>query len=154
MAQATTMSGRRLLLIAVAALGLMLVPSIAGTDSYWFESYERAARLIDAGNFDESARILDMLIQEHPAPVASLRVPGDRYIDYLPYYQRARILLQRGDTLAASHNLDICEAFGAIQQSRRTESDLKTLREQIARTESARAGQPKPAVAAIGAVKK
>lgn len=144
----------RILFVAVAVVCFSLIPSSTSAENYWFERYERAVSLIDAGMHDEARAILDRLIVEHPTPIASLRVPGDRYVDYLPYYQRARILLHKGETRSAAHNLDICEAFGAIQKSRQSEENLKSLREQIVRVETAQAGKPKPAVAAVGTSKK
>lgn len=152
MTNATVSGGRNLLLILTAAICFTLIPK-AGAENYWFERYERAVSLIEAGSHDEAALLLDKLIQEHPAPMASVRIPGDRYIDYLPYYQRARIQLERGDTRAAAHSLDICEAFGAIQQTRLGADGLKELRTQIAQAASARTGRTKPPVATAGVTK-
>ena len=135
--------GRRLL-IAVAALVAPLAMSVdVMADSYWFETYERVVDMVDAGQMSEAAPILAALIQAHPIPTTGARVPGDRFIDYLPYYQRARIQLSAGNTQAASHSLDICEAFGAIQQNRRTYKALLALRKQIAAQEASKmAGLP------------
>lgn len=97
--------------------------------TYWFENYERAVALIDAGKTSEASTLLERVIKDHPVPESCLKVPGDRCIDYIPYFHRARIQVSRGDTRGASHSLDVTEAFGVM--NKRTEKELVRLRERI-----------------------
>jgi hypothetical protein len=121
------------------ALALAL-PASRGAygQTYWFETYERAVRMIDRGEAAEASPLLDSLIREHPYPISGLRVPGDRSIDYLPHFQRARIHLYRGDARAAAHSLDIEEAFGAVVGNKRASKQLLKLRQQIETMEAVR----------------
>jgi hypothetical protein len=124
-------SGRSLLIIAVvlAAWFAALVPAQA--QSYWFETYDRTVSLIDDGQMAEASALLSRVIEDHPYPVACLRIPGDRCIDYLPYYQRARIQFATGKVREAAHSLDISNAFGAALQTRRARAAFNTLRERV-----------------------
>jgi hypothetical protein len=125
--------GRHLpLSVSIVALGLMaFTPAPALAQSYWFHAYERVAAMIESGRMAEAAPLLEELIQEHPYPIACLKVPGDRCIDYLPYFQRARIQIHNDDVRGAAHSLDISEAFGAVLQNRRTEREFLILRRRI-----------------------
>ena len=126
------------LILGFAAV--LLSSSPAGAQSfYWFESYERAVSMVDAGSFSEASEMLDSLIESHPLPVVGMRVPGDRFIDYVPYFERARIAVAGGDLLAASHNLDICEAFGVSDQNNRMARKIATLRKTITDRHGAKA---------------
>ena len=122
----------RPLLIGAVILGVCLAalpPALAQT--YWFETYDRMVTLIDEGKMSEASTLLGQLLKEHPYPISCQRIPGDRCINYLPYYQRARIQLRAGDIRRADHSLDISSAFGAVLKSKRSESAYLSLRQQI-----------------------
>jgi hypothetical protein len=117
-------------------LGAVLLVALGGAtlvsaQSYWFETYERAVELIEDHQLDEAETLLDQVIADQPLPRAFVRVPGNRFIDYLPYFQRARIQAMRGDYESAAHSLDVSEAFGAVTARRRQTADLRALREQV-----------------------
>ena len=59
---------------------------------------------------------------------SAIRVPGNRFIHYLPYFQQARIQVERGDYDQAAHNLDVSEAFGAVRFDRRRLAEFQSLR--------------------------
>lgn len=122
---------------------MAFTPALA--QSYWFHTYERVAAMINSGRMAEAAPLLEELIQEHPYPIACLKVPGDRCIDYLPYFQRARLQIHNGDVRGAAHSLDISEAFGAVLQNRRTERELLNLRRRIRSMAPAESPGPFPA---------
>lgn len=130
--------GRALIVSTMLATSVVLsAPAHART--YWYETYQRAVELIERGRSADAAPLVDRLIQEHPVPVSGYMLPGERFIDYLPYYQRARIQLARGDAAGAASSLDICEGFGAILRTRRSRSDLERLRREIAVVSGSRA---------------
>ena len=124
----------RTLAVLMPALLLLLATSVfaVSTQTYWYESYEKAAYLIDKGKFDEASPILDTLIERYPAPVASVRIPGDRFLTYAPYYHRARIEFARRDFAAAFDSLQTSKAFGALEQDRHALEDIENLLQQIA----------------------
>lgn len=124
----------RSLAVLLPTLLLLLGTSVfaLSTQTYWYESYEKAAYLIDKGKFDEASPILDTLIERYPAPVASVRIPGDRFLTYAPYYHRARIEFARSDFPAALESLQISKAHGALVQDRRALQDIENLLQQIA----------------------
>ena len=113
--------------VAIVALGA----GSAAAQSYWFEDYQRVVVMIDKGQHQEASQLLNKLVSERPFPSSCVRIPGDRCIDYLPYYQRARIELSLNDTRGASRSLDIEGAFGAVFRNRRTERDFLQLRQQV-----------------------
>lgn len=119
-------------------------PCLAQT--YWFEDYQRVVGLIDEGRFGEASPLLDRLIAAHPYPIAGLKIPGDRRIDYLPYYQKARIQMATGDARSASHNLDISEAFGATAKNKRLRAEFTRLRQEISALEASRTTRQGPQV--------
>jgi predicted negative regulator of RcsB-dependent stress response len=123
---------RSAFVLAVLALVGLASWNLAAAQTYWFESYQRAVELIDAGRTQEAARLLEPLIQDHPFPVAGVRIPGSQLLDYFPYYQLARVQVMEGNHEAALRNLDICEAFGAVKQRPRALSELTDLRRQAA----------------------
>jgi hypothetical protein len=123
--------------LTVAIVALSAVPAAA--QSYWFEDYQRLVVLIDKGQHQEASKLLDRLVSERPFPASCVRIPGDRCIDYLPYYQRARIELALNNTRGASRSLDIEGAFGAVLRNRRTERDFLQLRHQVEETIAASA---------------
>ena len=104
---------------------------VAHAQTYWFESYQRAVQLIDADKSAEAAPILDQLIQDHPYPQASMRIPGQQYIDYLPYFQLARIQYDQRDLRQASRSLDVSEAFGAVKSNKRSNAHFAQLRTRL-----------------------
>lgn len=138
--------------LPILALALALPASrSAYAQTYWFETYERAVRMIDRGEMAEASSLLDGLMREHPYPMSGMRVPGDRSIDYLPHLQRARIHLYRGDALAAAHSLDIEEAFGAVLSNKRAARQLLRLRQQVETMEAVRHPSGPPTVAPASA---
>lgn len=117
--------------LVLAAVLVFTSPALA--DTYWFESYQRAVQMIDAGELDKATPMLEGLMKEMPTPAASARVPGNRFVNYLPYYQMARIQFQRGEFSAAAHNLDVSEAFGAVRNDRQALLDVSTMRIELDR---------------------
>jgi len=125
-------------LVAVA-LALILSAALASpalAKGYWFESYQRAVELIDGEQLQEASVLLEEVIREMPTPEASARIPGNRFVNYLPYYQRARIQYMQGDLEGAAHNLAVSEAFGAVRADRRAFDDLQELRAGLERRTS------------------
>jgi len=118
--------------LVVATAGFAAAPDRSAAKSYWYETYEVTRSLIDNGRYDEAAPLLSRLIESHPVPAASRRIPGDRFVSYFPYFHRAMIQLHQGKVREASHSLDICEAFGAALQDRRTAESFHELRRRIA----------------------
>lgn len=120
-------------LVLSLAASLIFSAGIQAADDYryWYETYELVVQLIDEGRTAEASELLAPLLQGHPAPVSGKRLPGNRFIDYLPYFQRARIQLEQGDVRGAAHSLDISEAFGAIRQNRRNHSEFQELRKTV-----------------------
>ncbi|RMG43814.1 MAG: hypothetical protein D6718_11230 [Acidobacteria bacterium] len=100
--------------IAFAAAALAVLPSLAA-DGAWTETYLRAVALIEQGRVEEAAPLLDRVIAAHPLPALDVPTPGAESIDYLPYLQRARLELRRGDALAALRSLDVSLAFGGTR---------------------------------------
>lgn len=119
---------RMLFRIALPAVLICSFIGVAHAQTYWFETYQRAVRLIDEEKTAEAAPMLDQLIQSHPFPQASLRIPGQQYMDYLPYFQLARIQHDQREYEKASRSLDVSEAFGAVKQSRRANEHFTQLR--------------------------
>ena len=146
-------SGRSFLIPAIILLtALAASHAPASAQAYWFETYDRAVALIDSGQAAEASKLLEGLIREHPLPMACARVPGDRCIDYLPYYQRARIQLMAGNVSGAAHSLDVSMAFGASMSTRRSVAACQTLREQI-RVRTAELARQNPQVAPTATAK-
>jgi len=109
----------------------MLIPSVTIAQTYWFEEYERALELIQDGRMEDASRLLDEVIEKHPVPDAKMRVPGNSFLDYLPYFQRARVEFDQERYEVAARNLDISEAFGAITKNRRAMEALAEMRESL-----------------------
>jgi hypothetical protein len=126
----------RLVRVGAVCLVLLGVAGLAQAQNYWFETYERAVELIDDNRLDRAEELLGQVIEDRPVPQSAIRVPGNRYIHYLPYFQRARIQIERGQFDLAAHNLDVSEAFGAIRFNRRRLAQFQKLRE-VARAEMA-----------------
>lgn len=105
--------------------------TLANAQVYWFETYERAVELIEDDRFDEAEPLLEQVIADHPLPRANVRVPGNRFIDYLPYFQRARIQLERGEYESAARSLDVSEAFGAVTARRQQTEVLRDMRNEV-----------------------
>ena len=118
-----------IVVLFVAIVSLTTLPATA--QRYWFEDYQRLVIMIDKGQHQEASKILDKIVSERPFPISCMRVPGDRCIDYIPYYQRARIQLSMDNTRGANHSLDISGAFGAVLRNRRTEKAFVQLRHQV-----------------------
>ena len=69
--------------------------------------------------------------RNHPYPQASMRIPGQQYIDYLPYFQLARIQYDQRDLRQASRSLDVSEAFGAVKSNKRSNAHFAQLRTRL-----------------------
>jgi len=110
---------RSWMVVAIAVALLAFGATLTQAKPYWFESYQRAVQLIDADQAKEGSAILELLLQERPIPVTSLRIPGNQFIDYLPYYQQARAQAKLGQLEAASENLAVSESHGALTESNR-----------------------------------
>lgn len=119
---------RTLLRIALPAVLICSFVGVAHAQTYWFESYQKVVQLIDEEKTAEAAPILDQLIQSHPFPRASMRIPGQQYVDYLPYFQLARVQYDQEKFKQASRSLDVSEAFGAVKRSKRSNADFTELR--------------------------
>ena len=115
----TTRLIRSLLLIAlISVLGAATVSA----QTYWFENYQNAVDKIDSAkdqDVEEALVLLDTLVADHPIPQSRMRIPGDRYLDYLPYLQRARVHSSLGHYDEARRSLRVSEAFGAVKKNRR-----------------------------------
>jgi hypothetical protein len=124
----------------LVALASLCAPATARAQSYWFERYERAVDLIDEGLVDQAAPLLEEVVKVHPVPVSGLRVPGDRTIDYQPWFQRARLFVRCGDLERAERNLDLSEALGATENNPRMKKEHLKLRQLIMALESEAGG--------------
>ena len=125
---------------AILSVALLLVLFIGGTAQakasketkvYWFEKYMRAVDMIETGEVADAASLLKELIETHPVPKNAARVPGNQYIDYLPYYQWARAQAKLGNNTAANDSLQQSIDFGAVNQSRRHAQELDQLQRAI-----------------------
>ena len=121
---------RRCVLCA-SVLALVFTVSSVEAKPYWFEKYQRAVEMIDEGQAGEAATLLNQVIKEHPKPIAALRVPGNRFIDYLPHYQQARAQVKIGDLRAAAESLSRAESLGALTASTRHADEHSKLRRTI-----------------------
>jgi hypothetical protein len=144
----STRSIKSLLRIVVPALLVCSFFGAAHAQTYWFETYQRAVQLIDADKSAEAAPMLDQLVQNHPYPQASMRIPGHQYMDYLPYFQLARIQYDQKDFELASRSLDMSEAFGAVKHNKRSSAHFTQLR---TRLDSELAGTDEKPTMAAGA---
>ena len=111
-------------MIAMILLAVVAFSGSAFAGSAWYEDYQRVQNWIEDGKIDDASSLLDTLIAKYPEPEADVRIPGDRFINYLPFYHRARIELARQDYVAASRSLQISQAFGATLRDRAVTSDL------------------------------
>jgi hypothetical protein len=98
---------------------------------YWFEDYQKAVELIDEDRVSEAEPLMLELQQKLPVPRVGVRIPGNQYIDYLPYLQLARIHAARGDWELVKHNLDVSEAFGAVKAQRVSMKQFSELRRDL-----------------------
>ena len=133
---------RRFAIILAAASILFTLVPLAQAEAYWYENYQKAVDLIDRGQWKEASKLLEQIVKDHPVPVKGLRIPGNQFIDYTPYYQRARIALMRGDSRAALANLDYSIAFREAEGNPRFLDACKDLRSR-ARAASGGAGTPR-----------
>ena len=129
-------------LVIVLVLGSAWLFDSVEARPYWFETYERAVDLIAAGKVEEAAPLLDQLIEDHPFPRHEVRVRGSHFMNYFPYFQRARIESARGDFEAAAHSLKVCGTFGQLEQDRRSRAAFSELQEEI--EDQARVAQTVP----------
>ena len=135
---------RRLLRSALPVLALTIcaatfAPQAPAARTYWFETYQKAVELIEDGDCAQASGLLDGLIRNRPQPELAVRIPGNQYIDYVPYYQRARAQLDLGQIQDAAQSLDLSFRYGAITQTRRHARQVEKLSDAI---RSAPADQP------------
>jgi hypothetical protein len=119
---------RNLFLVALLVIG---GATAASAQTYWFETYQTAVDKIEdpqQHEIEDALSLLETLVAEHPLPQSKVRIPGDRYIDYLPYFQQARIQAALGQYNEAGRSLDISEAFGAVKTNRRAMTSLREMR--------------------------
>jgi hypothetical protein len=131
MREARRSSVRLLFVATMVAVCMAAGGTVSRAQNYWFENYEKAVELIDAGDMKEASALLDTVTDSHPNPVGCLRVPGDRCVMYCPYFQRARIQFSQGDLRGAAHNLNVSGAFGAVHQQKRSHDAFLALRQQV-----------------------
>lgn len=122
---------RRFVCVAGALFALIGAAGMTPAANYWFESYERAVELIQESRPEEAKSLLSDVIEGHPVPRAAVRVPGNRFITYVPYLQQARIQFQQGNYALAARSLDVSEAFGAVAQDRQQMTELRDLRAKL-----------------------
>ena len=142
----------RVRMIATVALVLgatVVAAPAARAQTYWFESYEKVVDFVDAGRYTEASAILDGVLKQQPTPIAAVRLPGARFMDYVPYFYRARIDFSLGKGKAAAHYLDVSEAFGEPTFSRECQRDTIKLKAEIASLPAAIAAQSSHQTAAV-----
>lgn len=140
--QNPTAARRKTFAMVLSVLAVVVLANgSARAQSYWFETYERAVTMVDTGRLAEAMTLLDQVTKDHPLPVVGLRVPGDRFIDYLPCYQSARIQVARGDFQAATQSLNFCEGFATYSKGSRTAKDIAALRKRIPTTAAAKTAE-------------
>ena len=124
------MSARLTRNLSLIALLLVVAATTASAQTYWFETYETAVDKIDDQEREEMEDALVMiqkLVAERPFPEADVRVPGGRFVDYLPYYQQARIQLSLGNYDGARLSLRKSAAFPAIENNREAMSAVREM---------------------------
>jgi len=119
------------IVLAFALLAAPISSVLAETKTYWFEDYRRAVHLIDAGRSNEALPVLQKLAAQQPLPANAVRVPGNRFLDYLPHFQIARAQAQLGNTREAEKSLTTSESYGVITESRRHLQELTALKNAI-----------------------
>jgi hypothetical protein len=120
------------IVLAFALVAILISSGAALAKTYWFENYQRAVNLIDAGRSAEALPILEKLLVDQPVPTNAVRVPGNRFVDYLPYYQIARAQAQLGNLELAEHSLVTSESYGVVTETHRHTADLAALKSAIA----------------------
>jgi len=97
----------------------------------WYFHYELALELTKQG---DPQRALDSMIvatEDRPDPQRSARMYGMWFIDYLPYYEIARIHAELGNWECARDALRLSEAKGEITQDHEQFDEFWTLREEV-----------------------
>jgi hypothetical protein len=117
--------------VAAVTVVMLMAPCLAQAQAYWFESYQRAVWLIDEGRYEEATPVLETLLKERPYPEAQVRIPGNQFIDYLPYLHRARIQMHNVDFEGARKSLRVSEAFGAVKRNAKAMAELRDLQEEV-----------------------
>jgi len=59
------------IVLVFALLAILISSGLAVAKTYWFENYQRAVHLIDAGRSTEALPILDKLLVDQPIPTKS-----------------------------------------------------------------------------------
>ena len=123
--------GRRCLVVLFIVMFVGSL-SLVNAKPYWFEEYQQAVEMLEDGKADQASSILEQLVEEYPQPITALRIPGNRFIDYLPYFQQARAKLELGDVKSATEKLNKAESYGALTESDRHVKEHEELRTSIA----------------------
>lgn len=117
--------------LAIAFLLSITCGPVLHAKPYWFETYQRAVELIDADRSEEASSMLEQLIAERPTPISGIKVPGDQFIDYLPYYQMARAQVKLGHFDEATRVLTTSESYGELTWSTRHLKEYAELRKSL-----------------------
>lgn len=118
---------RLMLLLAGVILAGTTLPLITEASTYWYEDYLRMIYCIENGRLDQAEALLNRSMEKMPFSEYKVRIVGNRFIDYFPYYYRAQIRMMRGDLEGAREDLAIEEALGAIKKNEKAYLDLKRL---------------------------
>ena len=97
----------------------------------WYFHYELALELTKQG---DAQRALDSMIvatEDRPDPQRSARMYGMWFIDYLPYYEIARIHAELGNWECARDALRLSESKGEVTQDHEEFDEFWTLRDEV-----------------------
>ena len=119
-------------MFSVVAIMLVSLASPQQGVEPWYTHYQRGVELVEAGDGAAAVVELESALEARPEPALRVATDGPRYIDYLPYFQRARIQLGQGEVAAAAHSLEVAEAFGIVMFQRNTRQEFNQLRQQVA----------------------
>ena len=131
--EVSDMNSKRILAtFAVGALIVALSPiSMSAPRSYWYEDYVRTLELIENDQLDEAFALLETVIEKRPQPDRLVRTPGNTYVSYLPYLERARIHARKGNYDASRQSLELSENYGESLKDNRAKRDLERLRQMM-----------------------
>jgi hypothetical protein len=119
---------RLLLFILGAVVAGTTFPLITEASTYWYEDYLRMIFHLENGRVDQAEALLDRSMEKMPFSEHKVRIVGNRFIDYFPYYYRAQIKMSRGDLEGAREDLAIEEALGAIKKNEKAYKQLQQLK--------------------------
>lgn len=122
--------------LSLIALLWVVGATAASAQVYWFETYESAVDKIEGEqpeDMEQALELITALLADRPVPEAQVRVPGDRYVDYLPYFQQARIQWRLGQFDEARESLNKSEAFPAVRDNREAMTAMREMRSALDR---------------------